>query len=146
MALCVAVQGGVFVEGQPRPFDPWKDAGKLSGGRDGFAVGQLADGRVNALVWCAKGDGWEDREAKVPSLDKVIQLIKDNEEKRPQVAVACLQKWSLCSGPGSSWLPQCASRRGSDRCECLKRLARPRAFCSADAPRLSRNILQRRAM
>ena len=46
MALCVAVQGGVFVEGQPRPFDPWKDAGKLSGGRDGFAVGQLADGRV----------------------------------------------------------------------------------------------------
>lgn len=31
---------------EPRKFGEWKSAGKLSAGRDGFAVGQLEDGRV----------------------------------------------------------------------------------------------------
>eukprot|EP01049_Picozoa_sp_SAG25_P009825 SAG25_NODE_1010_length_4313_cov_1.562411_1_plen_1437_part_11 len=52
---------------------------------------QLEDGRVNALVWCAKGDGWEDREEKLPSLDKVVKLIEENEDMRRQVVVVCLQ-------------------------------------------------------
>ncbi len=54
--------------------------------------------------------------------------------------------WWLCSGLGSSWLPQCASRRGSDRCECPNRpLASSRALLRGCGAPISQH-LQRRAM
>ena len=56
---------------------------------------ELRKGLVHTLVWCAKGDGWEDRSTAegVPSLSSLLDILQALPRtcEPPRVAVVCLQ-------------------------------------------------------
>ena len=56
---------------------------------------ELRKGLVYALVWCAKGDGWEERVSTegVPSLSGVMEIVQTLPRAcaPPRLAVVCLQ-------------------------------------------------------